>query len=284
MEKMDLKPALYVVATPIGNLDDISHRATSVLRSVDLIVAEDTRHTRQLLHHLGVNRPMLSLNEQNEREMTPKLIARMGQGEVIALVSDAGTPLVSDPGYHLVAAARAAGLKVSPIPGACAAIAALSVAGLASDKFIFEGFLPAKAGPREKRLAELQDETRTLIFYEAPHRIKQSLTAMAKVFGEERYAVIARELTKLYETVHGDTLAGLLQWLDADKEQCLGEFVVLVKGVSPKPKTEVCLAVDVLLVNLVKELPVKQAAKLASQLTGLNKNELYQRCLALKDG
>ena len=221
---------LFVVATPIGNLADLSPRALATLKSVAAVCAEDTRHTRQLLAHYGVEKPLLALHEHNEGEIADKLVARLVAGESLALVSDAGTPLVSDPGYRLVRAARAAGIKVSPIPGASAVIAALSVAGLASDRFVFEGFLPAKAAARRERLALLASEPRTLVFYESAHRIEDSLADMASAFGVERPAVLARELTKLFETVLDGTLADVRAQVAADPNQRRGEFVVIVQG------------------------------------------------------
>src|SRR6476620_3317384 len=221
---------LHVVATPIGNLGDLSPRALDTLRAVAAICAEDTRHTRQLLAHYGIERPLVALHEHNEEQLAERLVARLLGGESLALVSDAGTPLVSDPGFRLVRAARAAGVAVSPVPGACAFVAALSVAGLPSDRLAFEGFLPAKAGARRERLAPLASETRTLAFYESAHRIEETLADMATVFGAQRRAVIARELTKLFETVLDGTLEDLQARVAADANQRKGEFVVLVEG------------------------------------------------------
>ena len=222
--------ALHVVATPIGNLGDLTARAREVLASVDAICAEDTRHTRQLLGALGIERPLLALHEHNEADVAWKLVERLKAGDSLALVSDAGTPLVSDPGYRLVRDVRAAGLRVIPLPGACAAIAALSVAGLPSDRFCFEGFLPAKASGRRERLTALAREPRTLVFYESSHRIEESLADLVAMFGPDREAVLARELTKLFETVLGDTLEGIAAKVAADDNQRKGEFVLVVRG------------------------------------------------------
>src|SRR5690606_27013910 len=221
---------LHVVATPIGNLGDLSPRAGGVLGSVAAICAEDTRHTRQLLAQIGVSTPLLALHEHNEDALAPRLVARLQAGESLALVSDAGTPLVSDPGFRLVRAAREAGIRVSPVPGPCALVAALSVAGRASDRFAFEGFLPAKGAARRERLAALAGETRTLIFYESSHRIEAMLADAAAAFGDDRRAVLARELTKLFETVLDGSLAALHARVVADPDQRKGEFVVVVEG------------------------------------------------------
>jgi 16S rRNA (cytidine1402-2'-O)-methyltransferase len=221
---------LYVVATPIGNLKDITLRALEILKSVDCIVAEDTRHSQALLLHFAINTPLTALHEHNERERTDKLLERLQKGESIALISDAGTPLISDPGYHLVREARLKGLSVTPVPGPCAAIAALSVAGVATDRFLFEGFLPAKSLARTQRLTELLRETRTIVFYEAPHRILDSLQTMREVWGNEKPAVIARELTKVYETITTGTLLELCEFVKRDPNQQRGEMVVIVEG------------------------------------------------------
>lgn len=272
--------ALYVVATPIGNLGDISQRAIEVLSGVALIAAEDTRHSAKLLHHFGIKTPAMALHDHNERTVSESIVARLLSGEAVALVSDAGTPLISDPGYHLVAQARAAGCRVVPVPGASALLAALSASGLPSDRFIFEGFLPAKAGAREARLQQLQGEHRTLVFYEAPHRIVASIAAMAAVFGADRQAVIARELTKTFETIHGDTLAGLSDWLLSDANQQRGEFVVIVGG-APFDDQLIDAEAERVLRLLLDEMSLKQAAALAAKITGVKKNLLYQFALAL---
>lgn len=265
---------LYVVATPIGHLDDLSPRAAKVLAEVDLIAAEDTRHTQQLLAAKGLRRPLLALHDHNESQQVEQLLARLRAGEHLALVSDAGTPLISDPGFRLVRAAREAGFKVSPIPGACAAIAALSVAGLASDRFVFEGFLPAKASARRERLQVLQDEPRTLLFYESSHRIEECLADMAAVLGAARQAVLARELTKLFETVLSGSLEALCAQLAADANQRKGEFVVIVKGADEN--TDATLREGQRVFALLRDhLPASKAAKLAAEISGAPRKALY---------
>ena len=268
---------LWVVATPIGNLDDLSPRAQAVLRSVDVIAAEDTRHSAALLQHFGIATRTLALHEHNEREIADDLVQRMLDGATIALISDAGTPLVSDPGFRLVRAARTAGLAVSPVPGACAAIAALSVAGLASDRFVFEGFLPAKSAARRARLEALSGESRTLIFYESSHRIVATLTDMVSVFGGERSAVLARELTKLFETVLDGTLAQVHARVVADANQQRGEFVLLVAGASSDGDAAQLSAGRRVFEVLRRELPPSRAAKLAAEITGAPRKKLYEQ-------
>lgn len=265
---------LYVVATPIGNLADLSPRAQEVLRSVAAICAEDTRHTGQLLSHFGISKPLVALHDHNEEAMATRVVSRLLTGESLAVVSDAGTPLVSDPGFRLVRAARAAGIKVSPIPGACAAIAALSVAGLPSDRFVFEGFLPAKAAARRERLNKLAAETGTLVFYESSHRIAESLADMALAFGSERPAVVARELTKLFETVLDGSLAQLLATVQADDNQRKGEFVVMVQGAGDDEEAKVAEGRR-LYAKLNEHLPPSTAAKLAAELSGAPRKALY---------
>jgi len=265
---------LFVVATPIGNLADLSPRALATLKAVAAICAEDTRHTRQLLAHFGVEKPLLALHEHNEGEIADKLVARLTAGDSLALVSDAGTPLVSDPGYRLVRAARAAGIKVSPIPGASAVIAALSVAGLASDRFVFEGFLPAKASARRERLARLAPEPRTLVFYESAHRIEDSLDDMIAGFGPERPAVLARELTKLFETVLDGTLARVRAQVAADPNQRRGEFVVIVQGAGDDADAKVVEGRR-LYAKLSEHLPPSTAARVAADLSGAPRKALY---------
>ncbi|WP_103920052.1 16S rRNA (cytidine(1402)-2'-O)-methyltransferase, partial [Candidatus Venteria ishoeyi] len=218
---------LYIVATPIGNLEDISQRALRILQHVALVAAEDTRHSRPLLLHFGINTPLRALHEHNEQQATQQLLQQLHQGDSIALISDAGTPLISDPGQRFVQAVHQAGIPVCPIPGASALICALSAAGFSADQFCFEGFLPAKAGTREQRLQVLQDETRTLVFYEAPHRIKACVKAMLLNFGAERPAALLKELTKLHETVYRGTLAEILRWLEAEAVHCKGEFILV---------------------------------------------------------
>ncbi|GAB3378843.1 16S rRNA (cytidine(1402)-2'-O)-methyltransferase [Lysobacter fragariae] len=265
---------LHVVATPIGNLGDLSTRALDVLRNVDAICAEDTRHTRQLLSHFGMERPLLALHQHNEDAQAAQLVARLLAGESLALVSDAGTPLVSDPGFRLVRAARAAGVRVSPVPGACAAIAALSVAGLPSDRFVFEGFLPAKAGARRERLLQLVAEPRTLMFYESAHRIDEALADMAVVFGDSRRAAIARELTKLFETVLDGTLQELHARVLADADQRKGEFVVIVEGAGDDADARIAEG-QRLYAKLSEYLKPSQAAKLAAEISGAPRKALY---------
>ena len=272
---MPAAPAtLYVVATPIGNLADLSPRAQEVLRSVAAICAEDTRHTGQLLSHFGISRPLVALHDHNEEAMAERVVARLLGGESLAVVSDAGTPLVSDPGFRLVRAARAAGVKVSPVPGACAAIAALSVAGLPSDRFVFEGFLPAKSAARRERLHKLVGETGTLVFYESSHRIAESLADMAAAFGGERPAVVARELTKLFETVLDGTLAQLHAAVQADDNQRKGEFVVMVQGAGDDEEAKIAEGRR-LYAKLNEHLPPSTAAKLAAELSGAPRKALY---------
>lgn len=277
-----MKSKLFIVATPIGNLADISQRAIDTLKSVDCIAAEDTRHSAGLLQRFAINKPMLSLHEHNENERVAELLARLHQGESIALISDAGTPLISDPGYVLVQAARAADIEVIPIPGACAFIAALSVAGLPTDRFIFEGFLPAKSTQRKNQLTSLQRETRTLIFYEAPHRIEATLRDMVLIFGENRLAVIARELTKMHETITQGSLRSLLQFVENDLNQQRGEQVIIVAGSDKEIDSQEIIATEHILKILLAELPLKQAVDLTAKISGGRKNEIYQQALLMK--
>ncbi|MCA1714639.1 MAG: 16S rRNA (cytidine(1402)-2'-O)-methyltransferase [Gammaproteobacteria bacterium] len=265
---------LHVVATPIGNLRDLSPRALDTLKAVAAICAEDTRHTRQLLAHYGIDKPLVALHEHNEDEIASKLVERLLAGESLALVSDAGTPLVSDPGFRLVRAARVAGIRVSPVPGPSAVIAALSVAGLPSDRFVFEGFLPAKAAARRERLTQLAAEPRTLVFYESAHRIEASLEDMAVMFGAARTAVIARELTKLFETVVDGSLGDLRATVAADPNQRKGEFVVLVHGAGEDVEATV-IEGRRLYAKLSEHLPPSTAAKLAAELSGAPRKALY---------
>lgn len=274
---------LYVVATPIGNLADLTPRAREVLASVALIAAEDTRHTRQLLQSCGIGTALTSLHEHNEAQKSSELVARLARGESIALVSDAGTPLVSDPGFDLVAAARRAGISVVAIPGACAAIAALSVAGLPTDRFVFEGFLPAKPAARSERLEQLAREDRTLIFYEAPHRLGEVLHDMTRIFGAERNASISRELTKRFETTYSGTLAQLSEAAARDSDMSRGEIVIVVSG-APAASTALELDSDALLRALLEELSPSQAAKVAAHVTGLKRSDLYAAALKLVPG
>ena len=274
---------LYVVATPIGNLRDISARALDVLSEASLIAAEDTRHTRKLLSHYGIGTPLVALHEHNEREATVALLAILQRGEAVALVSDAGTPLISDPGFFLVRSARQAGFRVVPVPGPCALITALSVAGLPTNRFVFEGFLPSKPAARRQRLHDLAGEPRTLVCYESSHRIRDCLADMVIELGNERAATLARELTKVFETVRHGTLGELAAWLQADGNQRKGEFVVVVQGAPETAVADAGAARHVLEV-LLAELPLKQAASLAARITGVSKNTLYEQGIMLKGG
>lgn len=265
---------LFVVATPIGNLGDLSPRAQQTLREVAAICAEDTRRSGQLLGHFGIATPLVALHEHNEDAIAQRVVARLQDGESLALVSDAGTPLVSDPGFRLVRAARAAGVKVSPVPGPSALVAALSVAGLPSDRFAFEGFLPAKTSARRERLQGLAAEPRTLIFYESSHRIAETLADMVAAFGGERPAVLARELTKLFETVLDGSLAQLQARVDTDADQRKGEFVVLVQGAGEEADAKVAEGRR-LYARLKDHLPPSTAAKLAAELSGAPRKALY---------
>lgn len=267
---------LWVVATPIGNLDDLSVRAREVLCVADLVAAEDTRHSAALLRHIGSKVRTFALHEHNEREASDQLVQRMREGTQVALISDAGTPLVSDPGFRLVRAAREAGVVVSPVPGACAAIAALSVAGLPSDRFVFEGFLPAKSAARRAHLETLRAQTHTLIFYESSHRIDETLGDMVDVFGGARRAVLARELTKLFETVLDGTLVELAARVAADADQRRGEFVLLVAGAAQDADAARLIEGRRVFDLLRGELPPSRAAKLAAEITGAPRKALYE--------
>jgi len=273
---------LYLVSTPIGNLADVTDRARTVLAAVAVVAAEDTRHSGRLLAALGISRPLLSLHEHNERQRTPALVRRLLAGEDVALVSDAGTPLVSDPGLQLVRAAVEAGVKVVAVPGPCAAIAALSVAGLPTDRFCFEGFLPPRQQARQARLAALAGEARTLIFYEAPQRIAESLADAARTLGGERRAVLARELTKLHESVYHGTLAELAARAAADPDMQRGELVLVVAGAEPRADAADA-GRDRVLLALLKALPPSRAAAVAAELTGAGRNDCYRRALELAD-
>ena len=272
--------ALYVVATPIGNLEDISARALRVLREVDCIAAEDTRHTGRLLRHFDIDKPLFSLHEHNECGRLEQIVARLRKGQSVALASDAGTPLISDPGFPLVRELRRQGLPVIPIPGPSSLLAALSVAGLPTDRFVFEGFLPAKTAARRERLRALAREERTLVFFEASHRIAETLADLAAEFGGERPAVIARELTKRFEEIQGAPIGDLVMWLEVDVNRQRGEFVLVVQGAA------VASEVDTpenrrLLAALLSELPVSRAVVVAAKLTGLRKKPLYDLALTL---
>ncbi len=283
-KKEKAQGVLYIVATPIGNLDDLSARAVSVLNSVDVVAAEDTRHSGRLLQHLGLNKRLIALHDHNERDRAGSLLQELEAGRNVALISDAGTPLISDPGYVLVREARNRGLKVSPIPGACALVAALSAAGLPTDRFLFVGFLPAKRSGRRAALEQQVRETATLVFYESPHRILDAVSDIAAVFGEEREIVLGRELTKTFETFYSGSVAEVLATLEADPHGTKGEFVVMIRGAEPVASDDDAgtLDVDRLLKLLLPELPVKKVAKLVAELSGRPKNELYQRALELK--
>jgi len=272
---------LYIVATPIGNLSDMSQRAIDILQSVDLIAAEDTRHSGILLQHFAIKTPSISLHDHNEEQRSEVLLAKLQQGESIALISDAGTPLISDPGYKLVSLVREHNIKVIPIPGSCAVITALSASGLASDRFTFEGFLPPKQGARRQILEALVDESRTLIFYESPRRLVDTLNDMVAIFGGSRRACVARELTKLHETIMTQPLDELLDWVSENKNQQKGEAVLLVEGLKKKvdsSETEI----NRVLTLLLKDLPVKKAAAIASSLLEVSKNTAYDMALKLQ--
>lgn len=276
--------SLFIVATPIGNMGDITFRAIEILKYVDLIAAEDTRHSARLLNHYGINVPLLSLHEHNESQRISELISRLKDGKNIALISDAGTPLVSDPGYRLVQAVHHAHLSVVPIPGACAAISALVVSGLSTDRFVFEGFLPAKGAARRQRLLELSTEPRTVILYEAPHRIENLLEMLVTTYGGERLATIARELTKTFETIRHDTLANLQAWVNADPQQRKGEFVVVLQGAQLTAVSEDEMQLQDLLNILLLELPLKQAVSIAAKISKQNRNQIYRLALEMSSG
>jgi len=272
---------LFIVATPIGNLADVSERALLVLKQVALIAVEDTRHSARLLQAYGIATPMLAVHEFNERQRTESLLDRVSAGEKIALISDAGTPLISDPGYQLVRRAHQRGLHVVPVPGASAVIAALSTAGLPSDRFAFEGFLPSKRSARLASLQKLRREPRTLIFYEAPHRILECLQDMIECFGRDREVTLARELTKTHETIRNGDLGSLLEYVAGDANQQKGEIVLVVGGYEPEG-LELDETVLRMLGILLEELPLKQAAALLARITGLAKSEIYNAGLQLR--
>ena len=273
-------PALYVVPTPLGNLGDMTQRAIDVLRQVAWVAAEDTRHSAPLLKQYGSNARLLAAHEHNEEAAAQQVISRLAEGESVALVSDAGTPAVSDPGARLVARVRAAGFRVVPLPGACAAVTALSASGLAEAHFLFYGFLPARAKQREEALRELSALPYALIFYEAPHRILEAVVSLTLVLGAQRTVVLARELTKIYETIHSCPLGEAHDWLLADANRQRGEFVLLVSG-APEAEDD-GEGERVLKLLLDEGLPVKQAAKLAHSITGAAKNAMYELALSLK--
>lgn len=271
---------LFVVATPIGHLDDMSYRAIDVLKSVSLIAAEDTRTSAQLMKHFNISTPLTACHEHNESNKIDILIQKLLNGEDMALISDAGTPLISDPGFKLVRAAQANGIRVIPVPGACAAIAALSAVGLPSDRFSFQGFLASKQSQRLQQLKKLKDETQTLIFYEAPHRILDSVKDMAAVFGADRPVGFAREITKTFETIKKMALGELVEFIAADHHQQKGEIVLVVGGASEEKDMEQ-EKLDQLLQRLLQDLSVKAASQLAADLTGIKKKIAYQRALEL---
>ncbi|MGI9275918.1 MAG: 16S rRNA (cytidine(1402)-2'-O)-methyltransferase [Endozoicomonas sp.] len=274
--------ALYIVATPIGNLGDLSQRAIEILKQVDVVAAEDTRHSQKLMSHFGVDTPLVPCHEHNERQQAGRLLSRLENGESVALVSDAGTPLISDPGYYLVRQAREAGYKVVPVPGACALIAALSVSGLATDRFYFEGFLPAKSSARVKRLEQLAEMPNTWAVYESTHRILDSLADCRKVLGADRHMVLAREITKTFETVIAGSVATVEQSLQEDSDQRRGEFVLLVEGFQEESDKTVDDQTRKLLERLLREMPVKKAATVVADVTDYRKNELYELALSMK--
>lgn len=275
--------ALYVVATPIGNLRDVTLRALDVLGKVDAVAAEDTRVTRHLLEHYGIAARPLSLREHNEEAAAGRVVELLRAGKSVALVSDAGTPAISDPGARLVRRVRQAGFAVVPIPGPSALTAALSAAGVPEGRFLFFGFLPAQAGARVRELASLQALRAALVFYEAPHRVRETLEDLVAVLGAERELTIARELTKLFETIHACRLGEAVAWLDADPHRSKGEFVLIVQGAaaSPDPQAE---EGERVLAILLRDLPVKQAVQLAAEISGAKRNALYARALELKGG
>ena len=276
------KGCLYVVATPIGNLADIGQRAVEVLRGVDLVAAEDTRHSGRLLRHLGLDRPLIALHEHNERERVEGIIDRLAGGQKVALISDAGTPLISDPGFALVRACHAAGVRVSPVPGPSAVIAALSVSGLATDRFLFEGFLPRRPAARRERLQALAGEPATLVFYESSHRLPDTLEDLCAILGGDRKLALCRELTKLHETVRLDSPGRILDWVRQDENQRKGEFVLVVSGAPSREAPADAELERVLRILLGEGLALKQAAALAARLTGVKRNQAYQRGLELR--
>jgi len=282
MSETNLTPAtLYIVATPIGNLGDISQRAIDILTQVDVIACEDTRHTGKLLSAFSIKNKTMSLHDHNERQRQDQVATMLQEGKTIALVSDAGTPLISDPGFHIVRHCRSLGLNVSPIPGACAAISALSVAGLPTDRFSFEGFLPSKSGARQATLQALVDEPRTMVFYDAPRRAIDTVRDIVATLGGERYIVIARELTKTFETIHSDTAENFLNWLEQDANQLKGEMVLIIEGYKAK-ENEISAEVINTLKLLLAEMKPKKACAIAAEIYGVKKNALYEVALSLK--
>ena len=283
MSEITLTPGnLYIVATPIGNLGDISQRAIDILTQVDVIACEDTRHSGKLLSAFSIKNKTMSLHDHNERQRQDQVANMLKEGKTIALVSDAGTPLISDPGFHIVRHCRSLGLNVSPIPGACAAIAALSVAGLPTDRFSFEGFLPSKSGARQATLTALVDEPRTMVFYDAPRRAIDTVRDIVATLGGERYIVIARELTKTFETIHSDTAENFLAWLEQDANQLKGEMVLIIEGYKAV-ENEISAEVINTLKLLLAEMKPKKACAIAAEIYGVKKNALYEVALSLKD-
>jgi 16S rRNA (cytidine1402-2'-O)-methyltransferase len=272
---------LFIVATPIGNLDDITFRAVEILKSIDIILAEDTRHSKKLLQHLNITKSIRAFHEHNEREKTKAIIGELHSGKSIALISDAGTPLISDPGYFLVAQAKKEGLRVAPIPGASALITALSASGLASDSFTFLGFLPSKKTARVKLLKSLVNRAETSIFYESPNRILATLTEMYAIFGDSHEVCLAKELTKVFETIQTDSIPNLIKYLNIDKSHQKGEFVILVSAIDKIDRTEAEVQLDSLLPILCAEMGASKAAKLAAKITGIDKKQCYKRAIDL---
>ncbi|WP_298721080.1 16S rRNA (cytidine(1402)-2'-O)-methyltransferase [uncultured Oceanisphaera sp.] len=273
---MSQAAALYIVPTPIGNLNDISQRALDTLQQVDLIACEDTRHTAKLLSHYQISTSTWALHDHNEQYKSEQLVTRLLNGQSVALVSDAGTPLISDPGYHLVNSCRDAGVPVIALPGPCAAVTALSAAGLPTDRFAFEGFLPAKEKARLDKIESLKDEPRTLVFYESPRRLLDSVAALVAVLGDDRRIVVARELTKTFETIHSLPAAEMLVWLQQDSNRSRGEIVLMVAGYRPAGDDELSAEVLRTLTLLRGELPLKKAAALTAEIHGVKKNALYK--------
>ena len=272
---------LTIVATPIGNLNDMGPRAVQTLQSVSLIACEDTRHSKKLLNHFSIDKPCIAYHDHGDRHMIEKLLLRLEKGEDIALISDAGTPLISDPGYRLVAQARSRGITVVPVPGACAAIAALSVSGLPTDSFYFGGFLPAKTGQRKTALNDLKAATETLVFYEAPHRILETVVDMAEIFGHQRQAFLAREISKTFETFLQGSLDELQQQISLDTNQQRGEIVLVIAGEDEK-SANTSVDSDKVLRLLLKELPASKAASLTAKICGVDKKAMYQAALELQ--
>lgn len=277
----NLSGVLYVIATPIGNLQDISSRAIEKLNEVDLILAEDTRHSKHLLEHFGIKATMHSYHEYNERESVPNLLNLIQQGKSIALISDAGTPLVSDPGFQLVKSAHERNIRIIPVPGPSALITALSIAGIAVDKFIFEGFLPEKTQARKKRMEILADETRTIVFYEAPHRILEFLDDASHIFGDDRTVCLCRELTKIYETIKRDSLKNILTFIRSDRLQQKGEFVIIIAGRENRKIADDTEFLRIINILLKHDVSIKQASAIVAEITGGRKNKIYKLALEL---